>query len=134
MIKGIIALFSSGIIFRLPILCGIIIGFYMMFVFSDEQILAAFKNPLLYVMGLIICFIYAFIFKRVYKRGGGVVDWSATFYSLFGHFASYVAAVVFSCLFIFAISLGGCDNEDETEQQTTAQVNEIINYIKKNGY
>ena len=138
MIKGILALFTSGIIFRLPVLSGIIIGFYMMFTMSDKEIFATFHNPLLYLLGIIICVIYAFIFKRVYKTGGGIVDWHATFYSLFGHFISYVAAIIFSCLFIFTVSLGGFDDGNKSpspsDAQINAQVNEIIGNIKKAGY
>lgn len=132
MIKGLIALFSSGIIFRLPVLSGVILGLIMMFTLSDEQILAVFHNPLLYVFGLIISFIYAFVIKRVYHKGGSIVDWRATFYSVFGHFVSYVAAVIFSCLFVFTVSLGGFDNEDETsgEEITPAQVQELIKKLQ----
>ena len=64
MIKGIIALFTSGIIFRLPVLGGILIGFYMMFAFSEKEIFSAFHNPLLYAIGMIICSIYAFVFQE----------------------------------------------------------------------
>lgn len=136
MIKGIIALFTSGIIFRLPVLMGIIVGFFMMFKFSDEQIFAAFRNPLLYIFGLIISFVYAFTIKRVYQKGGSIVDWRATFYSIFGHFVSYVAAVIFSCLFIFTISLGGFDNENDItdDELTPAQVQELIKQLQKNVY
>ena len=126
MIKGIVALFTSGIIFRLPVLIGIIIGFYMMFAFSDEEIWKTFHNPLLYTIGIIISFIYAFIFKKTYKKGGGIVDWRATFYSVFGHFVSYVAAVIFSCLFIYTISLGGFDNEGETQSVSDAEISKIL--------
>ena len=138
MTKGIIALFTSGIIFRLPVLGGILIGFYMMSAFSEKEIFSAFHNPLLYAIGVIICSIYAFVFKKVYKKGGSIVDWRATFYSLFGHFVSYVFALIFSCLFIYTISLGGFDNEDEAQSlsdaEINAQVNELINNIKKSGY
>ena len=113
MIKCILALFSSGIIFRLPVLCGIIVGFYLMFTHSDNEIFSAFHNPHLYFFGLSVCIIYAFFFKPIYKTGGGIIDWHATFYSLFGHFISYVVAVIFSCLFIFTVSFGGFDNEND---------------------
>lgn len=134
MIKGLIALLTSGIIFRLPILLGIILGFFMMFMLSDEQIFAVFKNPLFYVFGIVISFLYAFTIKRVYHKGGTLVDWRATLYSVFGHFVSYIAAVIFSCLFIFTISFGGFDNEDKTaeDELTPAQAQELINQLKKN--
>lgn len=134
MIKGILALFSSGIIFRLPVLSGIIIGFYMMFTLSDEEIMAVFHSPHVYMLGLIISAVYAFIFKRIYKKGGGIVDWNATVYSIFGHFLSYIVALVCSCLFILAISFGGFDNGAESSDVSNPQLNEIINNIQKMGY
>ena len=135
MIKGIIALFTSGIIFRLPILTGILIGMVMMFTLSDAQIFAVFHNPLLYIFGIVISFLYAFTF-RVYHKGGTSVDWRATVYSIFGHFISYVIAVIFSCLFIFTISLGGFDNENEVEDDelTPTQAQEFIKQLQKNIY
>lgn len=133
MIKGLIALFSSGIIFRLPILIGIVIGIVMMVSLSDEQIWAVFRNPLLYFFGLLVSFLYAFLLKRVYYKGGTIVDWRATFYSVFGHFISYVAAVIFSCLFVFTVSLGGFDNEDEKNdaELTPAQAQELMQQLQK---
>lgn len=133
MIKGLIALFSSGIIFRLPVLAGVIIGIFMMFMLSDEQIMAVFHNPLLYIAGLLISAFYAFVVKRVYHKGGSTVDWRATTYSIFGHFVSYVMAVVFSCLFVFTISFGGFDNEDEQDYELTdAQAKELVRQVQQN--
>ncbi len=134
MIKGILALFTSGIIFRLPVLCGVVVGFYMMLALSDEQIWATFQKPLLYVFGLIVCMIYAFVFKKVYRKGGSIVDWRATVNSLFGHFFSYIMAVVFSCLFIFAISFGGFDNDEQATDINNPQISEILNSPNKSEY
>ncbi len=133
MIKGFLALFTSGIIFRLPILTGIMIGIFMMFNLSDDQIFEVFYNPLFYIFGLIVSFIYAFTLKRIYHKGGTTVDWRATTYSIFGHFVSYVAAVIFSCLFIFTISFGGFDNnnDDADYDIDNAQAQELLRRLQK---
>ena len=100
---------------------------------SDEQIMAVFHNPLLYIAGLLISAFYAFVIKRVYHKGGSTVDWRATTYSIFGHFVSYVMAVVFSCLFVFTVSLGGFDNEDEKDYELTdAQAKELVRQVQQN--
>lgn len=133
MIKGFLALFTSGIIFRLPVLIGVIIGIFMMFTLSDDQIFEVFHNPLFYIFGLIISFIYAFSLKRIYHKGGTTVDWRATTYSIFGHFVSYVAAVIFSCLFIFTISFGGFDNnnDDADYEIDNVQAQELLRRLQK---
>lgn len=133
MIKGFLALFTSGIIFRLPVLIGVIIGIFMMFTLSDDQIFEVFYNPLFYIFGLIVSFIYAFTIKRIYHKGGSTVDWRATTYSIIGHFVSYVAAVIFSCLFIFTISFGGFDNnnDDADYDIDNAQAQELLRRLQK---
>lgn len=133
MIKGLMALFTSGIIFRLPVLVGVVIGVVMMFTLSDEQIMAVFHNPLLYCAGLLISIFYAFVIKRVYHKGGSTVDWRATTYSVFGHFVSYVMAVIFSCLFVFTVSFGGFDNEQEPDYELSeVQAKELVRQVRQN--
>ena len=85
------------------------------------------------LFGLIVSFIYAFTLKRIYHKGGTTVDWRATTYSIFGHFVSYVAAVIFSCLFIFTISFGGFDNnnDDADYDIDNAQAQELLRRLQK---
>lgn len=112
MIKGFIALFTSGIIFRFPILLGTILGLYMMFTLKIDDTLAVFQSKGIYILGFTLCLFYTLIFKRVYHRGGGIVDWRATIISIFTNFISYVVALVFSCLFVYTVSFGGFDNDE----------------------
>ena len=100
MIKGILALFRSGLIFNPVVLCGIIFGIIGMTALEDEQFTAYYSNPCLYVLMLMISVVYVYSFKCVYVLGKNQIDWKETSLSMFGHFLIMVVSFISSMLFI----------------------------------
>ncbi len=105
MIKGLIALFTSGIIFNPMVLLGIISGIYTIIYFSSKEIFDILCNVNFYLGALFVAGIYTIVFARVYKAGGMVVDFGATTGMIIWNFARYIISFVLSMSFVIMISI-----------------------------
>lgn len=112
MLKGIAALFKSGLIFNPMVLLGIITGFVAMGALSDEQLHAFYTNYHLYLLMLLIAGLYVFFFKRTVIPNRDETDWAATSQTIIGHFLMLVISFIFSMLFIMVMSFSGEPDED----------------------
>ena len=100
MIKGIIALFTSGIIFNPMVLLGIIFGFLFDIFLSYEEILSkVYKNPHFYLLGAIFAGLYVYFIKPTYTEGGRSYDWAAMGLSLVFSTIKFVIASVLAIAF-----------------------------------
>lgn len=80
MIKGIVALFTSGAIFNPMILLGIFFGILFEIKMTYEQMLEqVYKNYHFYLLALLLAAAYNFVFHKIYKDGGDVLDKGAMF-------------------------------------------------------
>ena len=85
MIKGLMALFTTGIIFNPMVLLGVVTGFFAIARLDEEQIKELFFDYHLYLLVLLISAVYSFVFKKVYKDGGVTPDYVVmTFSALLG--------------------------------------------------
>lgn len=100
MIKGLLSLFSSGIIFQPMVLLGIVVGFYAMFGMKAEQIEELFVNYHLYLLVLFISAGYVFGFKRVYKDDGISPDYGVMIFSSVMGVVKFVFAAVMAMSFV----------------------------------
>jgi hypothetical protein len=138
MIKGIIALFTSGALFNPMVLLGIICGFTAMLCLDSEPLRALYTNPNLYMLMMLIAALYVICFRRVYYRGGVDTDWGQTIAGIIGHFFRLALSFIFSMLFIYSISFGGDDLDqtpdfseyDRMEKDLTNQAKEISSNAK----
>ena len=101
MFKGIISLFTSGVIFHPMVLSGIILASVAAVFLDYEQLFALFANPNIYLLMLFSAFGYVYFFKLVYKEGGRKVDWSATSLLVVGNaFRFLISAFSMACLIL----------------------------------
>lgn len=112
MLKGIAALFKSGLIFNPMVLLGIILGFTAMGTMSDEQLHAFYTNYHLYLLMLLIAGLYVYFFKRTVIPNRDETDWKLTSQTIVGHFLMFVISFIFSMLFIMVMSFSGEPEED----------------------
>ena len=112
MLKGIAALFKSGLIFNPMVLLGIILGFTAMGTMSDEQLHAFYTNYHLYLLMLLIAGLYVYFFKRTVIPNRDETDWKLTSQTIVGHFLMFVVSFIFSMLFIMVMSFSGEPEED----------------------
>lgn len=129
MIKGILALFSTGTIFNPMVWLGILIGFAAMIFLDSDQVRALYTNWHLYLMMYLIAGLYTYFFRRVYYRGGVETDWNQTIAAMIGNFFRLVLSFICGMLFIYSVSFGG---EEEEEQYNLPELDQLEREFKAN--
>lgn len=128
MIKGILALFRTGIIFNPMVLLGILLGFIAMGTLSDEQLHALYTNYHLYILMFLITALYVNFFRRTYLMGGVEVDWKSTIQTMIGYFLMFVVSFIFSMLFVTVMSFG--DEEQMMQTPELPEFNQVEHELK----
>lgn len=99
MIKGLLSLFTSGLIIHPMVLLGIGSGLYLCLNYKLPEIYDFAVMPQVYFAVLAIAFVYTIVFNRAQKGYSEVVDWKETF----GRFIGNIFKLLISC--VCAISL-----------------------------
>ena len=103
-LKGLISLFTSGIIFNPMVLLGIGLGIFVEISWEAERIYALLKNYHLYLLIWRVSGAYVFVFKRSYKDGGVDPDYAAMIFASITGVLKFVMAFVLAMSFIMMIS------------------------------
>ena len=99
MIKGVIALFTSGILANPLVLLGILFGSLFYAFLSANDIYQIYKTPAFYGLAVFISCYYILKFRRVYKENGDT-DWGETLLAIICGIFKFVAASIFMIVFI----------------------------------
>lgn len=105
MIKGLIALFTSGIIFNPLVLFGIISGFWCITHKEPNEIRELFFDMRLYAFVAICAMVYTFVFAKIYNGETMKVDIKSTVGLAVWNFAKYFIAFILSMSFAMMISI-----------------------------
>lgn len=105
MFKGLISLFTSGVIFSPFVLFGIIAGSYCYVNMEAEEI----KNLLLrrefYAVVALASAVYVYLFAKVYENGGTFLDWTAMFWRVIANIVKFFLSFVLVMSFIMMVSI-----------------------------
>lgn len=104
MLKGLRALFSTGVILNPMVWGGVILGFLFAFKLEDEAVLSVYEDYHLYLFALFAAAVYSFGFKRVYHEGGQELDLTAMFFEILFNGVKLVFSSVMAVLFVWMIS------------------------------
>ncbi len=104
MVKGIIALFTSGIIFNPMVLLGIIGGIAAIVRLDEESIRALMTNYHFYLLIAFISFGYIFVFQKEYKEGGIELNYAAMVFTAIWGIVKFFLAFILSMSFVVMIS------------------------------
>lgn len=105
MIKGIMALFTSGAILNPMVLMGIFSGIMFYRYLTAEQILAVYMDFRFYLLVVLVAFIYNFLFKKIYQDGGYNLDIKGTVLNVIGSTLKLILSSVLMISFISMLSL-----------------------------
>lgn len=105
MIKGLIALFTSGLIVNPMVLLGIACGSVFYALLDADGIFRVYKAPSFYGLALIFGCIYILGFRRVYQENGNT-DWNETLLALCGAVFKFLAASLLMISFISLFDMG----------------------------
>ena len=99
MIKGIIALFSSGTILNPMVWIGVMGGLFLSYRYGFEGIYDILEDYNFYLIAVAIAFVYTFAFRIVYKVYSNTIDWSGTFGRFVGHCGMILLSTILSIVF-----------------------------------
>ncbi len=116
MLKGIQALFTSGILLDPFVLLGLVLGGFCYFDLSYDQITMIYLDYRFYALVLMLAIIYNFAFRPVYYRGGVSIDTKRTAASVVSSVLKFVMSSLLMMAFISFWSFGG--DESETDYQS----------------
>ena len=105
MIKGIVALFTSGIMTNPMVLFGVALGSLFYAFFESDKITQIYKSPSFYGVVLILSCIYVVGFRRVYKTNGDT-DWFETSLSVLAGMFKFIFASLLMISFIYMCDMG----------------------------
>ena len=105
MFRGLIALFTSGVIFNPFVLLGIGCGIWTIINMSPADIRTLFLDYRLYVVVAVVTVLYTFLFAKIYKQGGRYVDWNSTMWLAVWNFVRYFISFVLAMSFVTMISI-----------------------------
>ena len=110
MIRGILALFTSGLMTNPMVLAGITIGCILYSFLDGGEIFQIYKNPAFYGFALLCSCIYVIGFRRTYKESGET-DWTETLLSVAVGVFRFVFAslLMMSFISLFDMSSSGRD-------------------------
>ena len=72
---------------------------------TGEQITALFSDYRFYLLGLLIAFVYNFLFKKVYREGGYNLDTGATLLNVLGSAFKLFLSGILMISFLSMLSL-----------------------------
>ena len=105
MFKGIISLFTSGLIFTPFVLSGIVIGSWCYFNLRPEDIQGLLLKNEFYAAIVGASVIYVLLFARVYLRGGDALDWTAMLWKMVANVLKFLASFLLVMSFISLMSI-----------------------------
>lgn len=103
MIKGILALFRTGIIFDPFVLVGILMGFFAALSPNKEAVEILFKQNSFYLLILLVAFLYHYFLKKVYKEDGNTLDYVRMALNIVFSVVKFVISCAFSIIFIMML-------------------------------
>ena len=103
MIKGILALFRTGIIFDPFVLFGIVMGFVASLSPNKEAIEIIYKQNSFYLLILLIAFLYHYFLKKVYKEDGYTLDYVRMTLNILLSLVKFVVSCALSIVFVLML-------------------------------
>ena len=106
MFRGILALFTSGLIINPMVVCGMVTGIALYSLLDSSEIFQVYKNSLFYGSALFLAGSYVIGFRRVYKTTGET-NWTETLLSTIGAFFRFILTSLLMISFISLFDMGG---------------------------
>lgn len=103
MIKGILALFKTGIIFDPFVLLGIVMGFIVALSPNQETMEILYKQNSFYLLILLLAFLYNYFVKKVFKDDGYTPDYVRMALNIVLSVVKFIVSCVLSIIFVLML-------------------------------
>lgn len=136
MLKGFLALLSTGIIFKPMLLLGVIIGISAYVGLDGDHLRILYTDWHLYVFFLILASVYAYFFKKTYWGNTYSVDWKETSKTALGEFLllsfSFICGMLLASFFDFSLPEPKTSNISYSEHAEIADMKKQAEDMMKN--
>ena len=105
MFKGIVSLFTSGLIFNPFVLVGIIMGAWCYTSMSPDELKEIFFKDEYYALLVVASAVYVLSFSRIYTQGGYSLDWGAMGIKMLVNVFKFIVSFVLVMPFISMITI-----------------------------
>ena len=105
MLKGILSLFTSGVILSPFVLFGIVAGSYCYCSMELVEIQNLLIKKEFYAVVALASAVFVYLFGKVYHNGGTYLNWSAMFWRIIANIAKFFVSFVLVMSFISMISI-----------------------------
>lgn len=122
MLKGIQALFTSGILLDPFVLLGLVLGGFFYFNLSYEQVTAVYCDYRFYALALMLAIVYNFAIRPVYRRGGVSIDTKKTASNAVLSGLKFVLSSLLMMAFISFWSFGSDDSDYQSVESFEQQL------------
>ena len=133
MLKGFLALFTTGLIFKPMLLLGGIIGIVSYVLLDGESLKILYTNWQLYALFFIISCLYVYFFKKTYTEKAYQTDWKETSKTMFSEFFvicfSFIVGMLLASFFDFSLPEAKTQSND-TQKQVEDIQNNLLNQIR----
>lgn len=136
MIKGFLALFTTGLIFKPMLLLGGVIGIVSYVTMSGEQLKILYTDWRLYVLFFIISGLYTFFFKKTYIENADRIDRIETSKTALSEFFvlsfSFVIGMLLASFFDFSMPEPSAQNMSSSSQneELLQKYNTLLDQVK----
>lgn len=103
MIKGILALFRTGIIFDPFVLFGIIMGFITALSPNQETMEILYRQNSFYLLILLLAFLYHYFVKKVFKDDGCTPDYVRMVFNIVFSVVKFIVSCALSIVFVLML-------------------------------
>lgn len=103
MIKGLLALFRTGLIFDPFVLMGVLLGLVTVLSGNKEATEEMYKGDSLYLLVLLLSVLYNYFIKKEYKDDGESVNYVKMMINIILSLVKFVLACAFSIVFVLIV-------------------------------
>ena len=136
MFKGLLALFTTGLIFRPMLLLGGLIGIIAYIKLNGDQLKILYTDWHLYALFVLISSLYAYFFQRTYWQNTYQTDWKETSKTMFSEFClltfSSFVGMLLASFFDFSMPEPSKQNTSYSEQAEILELQKQAEEAQKN--
>lgn len=103
MIKGLLALFTSGILFNPVVFLGVLSGMAFAFWVELPEVKNIYSNYHFYLLVLALSIIYNLVFKQIYKDKSATLNYSAMALNVVAYVGKFLLANALTISFVYML-------------------------------
>ena len=131
MLKGFLALFTTGLIFKPMILLGGFIGIFLYILLDGETLKILYTDYHLYLLFLLIACLYAYFFKKTLQDNSYATEWKETIKTMIAEFFRLVFSFIIGMLLASFFDFSDIQIKPDSQDVKFSEYSEIVDMQKQ---